>query len=82
MSSANGTEGRLRAFIVEELVEEPFDGEDPLAAGAVDSLGVEQLLEYIAETFAVELEEEEIVYESFESLPALASLVDSKVLDT
>ncbi|MGC1852023.1 MAG: acyl carrier protein [Solirubrobacterales bacterium] len=72
------TEGRLLAFIVEELLEEPFRGDDPLAVGAVDSLGIEQLLGYIEETFGVELDEEEIVYDNFESLAALAALVDSK----
>jgi acyl carrier protein len=71
-------EQRLREFIVGELLEEPFHGDDPLAEGEVDSLGVEQLIEYIHEAFGVELEDDEIVYESFESLSALASLVDSK----
>ncbi len=75
---AEEIERRLRDFIVAELVDEPFRGEDPLAAGAVDSLGVEQLIEYIAEAFEVELADEEIVEQSFESLPALATLVDSK----
>lgn len=75
---AGGTEERLRAFIVDELVEGPFEGEDPLAAGAVDSLGIEQLLDYIHEIFGVELEDEEVSYENFDSLAALAALVDSK----
>ena len=68
----------LREFIVAELIEGPFDGADPLAEGAVDSLGVEQLVEYIFEAFEVELEDKEIVYENFESLPVLTALVESK----
>jgi acyl carrier protein len=71
-------ERRLKEFIVAELLEEPFRGEDPLAAGAVDSLGIEQLLEFIYEAFEVELEEDEIVYENFESLAVLSRLVESK----
>ena len=71
-------EQQLREFIVDELLEEPFDGDDPLAVGAVDSLGVEQLVEYIDEAFAVELADEEIVHENFESLSALAALVGAK----
>jgi acyl carrier protein len=69
---------RLREFIVAELLEEPFDGDDPLAAGAVDSLGIEQLVEYVFEVWQVELEDEEIVEENFESVPALAALVESR----
>lgn len=74
----DSVEGQLREFIFAELLEEPFQGEDPLAAGAVDSLGVEQLVEYVLEAFGVELEDEDIVYENFESLAALATLVESK----
>jgi acyl carrier protein len=71
-------EQALRRFIAEELLEEPFGGEDALAEGQVDSLGVEQLVEYVFEVWSVELEDEEIVEENFESVSALASLVESK----
>jgi hypothetical protein len=71
-------ERALRRFIAEELLEGPYDGNDPLAEGEVDSLGVEQLVEYVFEVWRVELDDEEIVEENFESLPALAGLVESK----
>jgi acyl carrier protein len=71
-------EAALRRFIDEELLEVPFAGEDPLSAGEVDSLGIEQLVEYVFEVWSVELEDEEIVEENFESVGALASLVESK----
>lgn len=73
------TERRLRAFIVEELLEEPFEGEDPLLGGAVDSLGIEQLIDYVEQTFGVELGDDEAIYENFESLAALAAAVDARV---
>lgn len=70
---------RLTAFIVGELIEEGlYAGGDPLAAGAVDSLGVEQLVTYVEEEFGVRLGDEDVVEENFESVPALAALVDSK----
>ena len=50
----------------------------PLAEGAVDSLGLEQLAEYVDEVYGVVIEDEEIVDENFESLTALAALVVSK----
>jgi acyl carrier protein len=68
----------LRRFIAEELVEGPCESGDPLADGEVDSLGVEQLVEYVFEVWQVELDDEEIVEENFESLAALAGLVESK----
>lgn len=68
----------LRRFIVEDLLEGPYAGDDPLAEGAVDSLGIEQLVEYVFEAWRVELSEEEIVEENFESLAALAALVEAK----
>jgi acyl transferase domain-containing protein len=71
-------EAALKRFISEELLEEPFAGEDPLAAGEVDSLGIEQLVEYVFDVWAVELEDEEIVEENFESVSALAALVASR----
>lgn len=71
-------ERALRSFIVEELLETPFDGEDPLAEGQVDSLGIEQLVEYVFELWSAELDDEEIVEENFESIAALATLVESK----
>jgi len=71
-------EAALRRFIAEELLETPFAGDDPLTAGEVDSLGIEQLVEYVFEAWRVELEDEEIVEENFESVGALASLVESK----
>jgi acyl carrier protein len=71
-------EAALKRFISEELVEEPFTGDDPLAAGEVDSLGIEQLVEYVFDIWAVELDDEEIVEENFESVSALAALVESR----
>lgn len=75
-------EQQLRRFLIDELIEDfydrPYDGEDPLADGAVDSLGIEQLIEHLSEVYGVTLDEEDIVAENFEDIGALAALVDSK----
>jgi len=65
----------LGTVIVEELLDIPYSGDDPLADGAVDSLGQEQLVDYIAEKYDVTLDDEDFVRENFQSLAALASLV-------
>jgi acyl carrier protein len=61
-----------------ELVEEPFEGRDPLAAEALDSLAIEQLIDYIEERFGVTFDDTEVVRENFSSIPTLAALVDEK----
>jgi acyl carrier protein len=71
-------ERKLERFIVDELLEELYDGRDPLATDAVDSLGLEQLVSYIEEEWGVRIGDEEMVEENFEGIPALAALVDSK----
>ena len=71
-------EAELRCFIVDELLEERYDGRDPLAAGAVDSLDLEQLAEYVATEFGVVLADSDMTEQNFESLGALATLVEAK----
>jgi acyl carrier protein len=77
-SPAPDIEWKLECFIVDELIEDRYDGRDPLAADAVDSLGIEQLVEYVEEEFGVRIEDEEMVRANFESVPALATLVRAK----
>ena len=71
-------EAALQRFIDEELLEAPSSCKDPLAGGEVDSLGIEQLVEYVFELWGAELDDDEIVEENFESVAALATLVESK----
>jgi acyl carrier protein len=72
------TARRIRRFIMRELLEEPFEGPDPLAAEALDSLAIEQLIEYIEGTFDVSFDDTELVRENFSSIPTLAALVNEK----
>ena len=72
-------EVELLAFIRRELTEEAHEGiEDPLAADAVDSLGIEQLVDWIEQRFGVRIADTEICVENFGSVAALASLVIAK----
>lgn len=74
-----GIEGKLERFIVEELLDELHGGRDPLATGAVDSLGLEQLVAYIEEEFGVGFDDADMVEQSFASVATLAALVESKL---
>jgi hypothetical protein len=70
---------KLGEFIVAELLDQPFGGGDPLEEGVVDSLGIEQLVQYIEEEYGVKLSDEDLVERNFESLAAVAALVDRKM---
>ena len=71
-------ERRLRGFILDELVERPFHGEDPLAAGAVDSLGQERLATFIGEVYGLELSDDDMVAENFKDIRTLAAYVEAR----
>ncbi len=60
----------------EELLDLPYGGDDPLADEMIDSLGREQLVEHVEESFGVQLADEDMVAENFESVAALAALVE------
>ncbi|HEY8808990.1 MAG TPA: hypothetical protein VIM28_03110 [Solirubrobacterales bacterium] len=71
-------ERKLERFIVDELLDGLADGRDPLTANAVDSLGMEQLAEYIDDEFGVKLADDEMTAENLGSIAAVAALIDSK----
>jgi acyl carrier protein len=71
------TAKRLERFISDELLP-GSDVSDPLAAGLLDSLAIEQLIAHIEERYDITFEDDEIVEENFTSLERLAELVDGK----
>jgi len=72
------TAERIRSFIHQELMDDPTDEGDPLSNGAVDSLGIEQLVSYIEQAFGVTFRDDEVVAKNFASVPTLAELVNQK----
>lgn len=77
------TEGQLRSFIVDEL---RWEGDETLTAdyplitrGVVDSLGILSLVSFIESTFAVQIQDEELVPEHFGTIASMARLIDAKV---
>jgi acyl carrier protein len=70
----------LRDFIVEQLLDDELEADvDPLAADAVDSLGLEQLVDFVASEFGVTIDGEEMVRANFGSIPSLAALIETKL---
>ncbi len=50
--------------------------DDLLSAGIIDSLGVLQMVAFIEERFGFQVPDEDVVYENFHSIQALANYLD------
>lgn len=74
----NSTAERIRSFVEEYVLEEPFAGTDPLAETELDSLGTEQLIDFLEDEYGFLFSDEELASENFASVPVLAALVDAK----
>lgn len=53
--------------------------EDLLAQGIIDSLGVITLTTFMEDTFGIQVDDEDIVPENFQSLNVLAAFVEEKM---
>ncbi len=72
-------ESTLRGYVVERLLDGDVGvDEDPLTTDSVDSLGLEQLVDFVRREFGVEIRGEEMVRKNFGSIAALATLVEAK----
>jgi acyl carrier protein len=74
---------KLREFITENFLfgsdEDGFDDDDSfLDNGIIDSTGVLELVSYIEEEFEMEVRDEELVPDNFDSLNKLVSYIQNK----
>lgn len=75
---------RTRAYIVENfLYMHPDlrfgDAESLLKRGVVDSMGVLELVQFLQEEFGIEVADDEITEQNFDTLAALARYVTKKL---
>ena len=76
-------EQQIKTFIAENFMfsSNGFDvgeNESFLDAGVVDSLGVLELVTYVEETFAIQVADEEIVPDNFDSVAKLSAYIKRK----
>ncbi len=74
---------RIQAFIENEVAVEkatqPFDrGQNLLAMGLVDSLGVVKLMAFIKATFGIHVTDADVVPENFQTINSIAEFVQRK----
>jgi acyl carrier protein len=69
---------QVRRFIEDELLEGTGAPGDPLEAGLLDSLAIEQLVAFLEERFGVRFSDEEVAADNFSSLGAVAETIRRK----
>ena len=83
-SDLNPIKGKIRDFIAANLLYSPdgfiyADDASFLQEGIIDSLGVMQLVEFVAKEFNLAVEQGEIVPENFDSVTRLAEFVQRRL---
>lgn len=71
----------LRRFIETELAPgaEFADDESLMDSGVLSSMGITRLIEFMRERFRVELDEAEFEPDNFETIEAMAALINDKI---
>ena len=74
----------IKKFILLELINDPniknLEDTDPLIeAGIINSLGMMKLIVFLEEKFSIQLTDEELIPENFESVKALSSMAANKM---
>lgn len=78
------TRDKLRQFMVEELQtpNDALESDSPLITShIIDSLGMLQIVSFVESEFEVEIADDELVPTNFDSISAIAQLVESKVAE-
>jgi acyl carrier protein len=74
------TSSKLLDFIKNELAvgskKNIQTGDDLLSAGIIDSLGVLQLVSFVEEQFGIQIPDEDVVMENFQSVDALSTYLN------
>ena len=74
----------IRIFVVDNLLFEQGDGhfsndDSFLENGLIDSVGILTLVEFVRETYAVPIADEELVPENWDSVHRIATFVQTKL---
>lgn len=76
----------LMRYIKEELLRGRMNElqaeDDLLSSGVINSLGILQLVSFVEERMGIEIPDEDVVYENFHSVAALADYLDGQEVET
>ena len=75
-------ESRLKAYLDEKLLGDLPEGvsiDEPLLdSGIIDSSGIFELVEFMESAFDIEIADDEVVPEHFETITAMATFIERK----
>jgi acyl carrier protein len=84
MNEVEVAERRILEFLKSEIVVDGADAEltveSPLLNGAVDSLGLMQLVSFLEEEFEIEVDDADISQQHFSTVSDISRLVSGKVV--
>ena len=74
----------VRKFILEQIITDQKQvnlekSTNLIDEGIIDSLGIMKLLTFIEETFGIQISDDELVPENFETIEAICTMVAEKV---
>jgi acyl carrier protein len=75
---------KVRVFVVDNLLfgqgDDRFSNDDSfLENGLIDSVGILTLVEFVRETYAISIQDEELVPENWDSVHRIAAFVQTKL---
>ena len=70
------TKEQIRAYLQRAHGKNVGDGDSLLDSGLIDSVGIFELVGFLEETFAIKIDDEQIVPEHFETVAQLAAFVE------
>jgi len=82
MTQVGSTENRVREFILKQfpvIRKQGFQtGDKWLETGILDSLGILDLVQFLEQEFSLQISDDELVPENFQSLGAVVNFVEKK----
>ena len=79
---ADATRVRIREFVLEQFPmarqQRPADDASLLESGIVDSLGILEIVNFLTEAFGIEVSDEDLLPDHFDSITALATFVERR----
>jgi acyl carrier protein len=87
MTSPTRVEQQIRHFVLENFMYTSDEGklkndDSFLDQGIIDSTGILELLMFVEETFGIEVQDEEVLPENFDSVDRLARYIREKTGET
>jgi acyl carrier protein len=80
----NTIQKQIREYVVEAFLlgqdeSALTNGESFLESGLIDSTGVLELIQFVEDSFEIEIEDEEMIPENLDSIDLLVRFVESKI---